>query len=528
LLGGRRPEALADFDAALRLDPQHAFAHDMRARVLTLLGRNDAAAAAAGEALRLAPESPTAHSARGWQLLHAGDRADAQAEFRESLRLNPESNWARLGLIESLKARNPAYRLLLRGLLRLGRVRPQRAWMLVAAAVGARVAGLAALDDPRIRPFVLPVVATIFAAMVLAWAARPLFNASLRLSRDGRHLLTAEERLESTLVAACIGGGALLALVWATTGADAFGLAAAAVTLLSLLVVIAPRRHRHRQVLWTLGALSIVAMLAGVAISLAYDGGGLPAPSFVPLLIAAPIFAALSSQWIGRPLLRTRRRPSQAPAALPAAPPRARTHSRCVAWPLTATGLVFGVALIGSLQDRDSINGGVFAAVGFAATFVVPALRPDVRRGRAAASPRTLIVVAVAAAGTAVCGGAAAATRLVPVEGAFVLVLFLLAAAAIITEADTPRRRKRLAVWAGGCALLVVTCGGAAVVAGSTHGPHAALTGPLAGWAGAGLTGLLMTPLLAGMRRPRPLAARLSLSLRSLRARPRAAARRTP
>jgi hypothetical protein len=109
-----------------------------------------------------------------------------------------------------------------------------------------------------------------------------------------------------------------------------------------------------------------------------------------------------------------------------------------------------------------------------------------------------------------------------------VLVLFLLAAAAIITEADTPRRRKRLAVWAGGCALLVVTCGGAAVVAGSTHGPHAALTGPLAGWAGAGLTGLLMTPLLAGMRRPRPLAARLSLSLRSLRARPRAAARRTP
>ena len=104
------------------MDPENAFAHDIRARTLTLAGRNEAAADAAAEALRLAPDSPTAHAARAWQLLHAGDRAGAQDEFRESLRLDPESNWARLGLVEALKARNPVYRLLLRGLLRMGRV----------------------------------------------------------------------------------------------------------------------------------------------------------------------------------------------------------------------------------------------------------------------------------------------------------------------------------------------------------------------------------------------------------------------
>jgi hypothetical protein len=293
--------------------------------------------------------------------------------------------------------------------------------------------------------------------------------------------------------------------------------------------VSAPRRRRHRRILWTLGATSVVAMLAGLAISLAYDGGGLPHPSFVPVLIAAPIFTAFSSRWIiGRPILRGRRRPSHGPSALPAAPPRARTRPRWVAWPLTAAGLVFGVALIGSLQDRDSINGGVFAAVGFAATMLLPALPPIVRRARTGAGARTLAVVAAAVAGTAACGGAAAATRLVPVEGAFVLALFLLAVTAILADADTPRRRYRVAVWVGGCALLVVACGCAAVVGGSTHGAHAALTGPLAGWAGAGLVGVLATPLVAGLRRPRRPTVRLTLLRRSPRARLRAAARRSP
>jgi len=307
LLAGRRLEALADFDTALSLDPENAFAHDIRARTLTLAGRNEAAADAAAEALRLAPDSPTAHAARAWQLLHAGDRAGAQDEFRDSLRLDPESNWARLGLVEALKARNPVYRLLLRGLLRMGRVGRRQARAMIALLAAARVAGIATVDHGGAGPYVLTAVALLFLGFVVAATARPLFNAVLRLTPDGRHLLTAAERRESALAATCIFGGVLFAASWGVSGDDAFGLAGASTTLLALLVVVATRMRgrRTRRVAWTVGALSVLTMLLGLGVALAVDGGRLPSPSYVPVAIAAPILATF-----GVPLLRRPARPA--------------------------------------------------------------------------------------------------------------------------------------------------------------------------------------------------------------------------
>jgi tetratricopeptide (TPR) repeat protein len=514
LLAGRHEDALADFDTALSLDPEHAYAHDVRARTLTLMGRNDAAAEAAHQALRLAPGSATAHAARGMQLLHAGDREGAQTEYREALRLDPQSNWARLGLIEALKARNPVYRRLLRGLLLLQRSRGRAAqtggrfsWTPLVVVVLIR-AGLFDGITPTLRPLFIPAVALIYVAIVVAWSARPLFNALLRLSPDGRHLLSPQETHEANGVAACLGAGAVLGVLWAATGGTAFALAGASSTVLSLLVVVATFRTRAARMLWALGAASAGLMLAGLAAAVAYHHAGLPGQSLVPLMILAPIAATLMSTWAWGPARRRRRRTLRFPRRSGHGRQDPAPMPRRLAWPLLAIGLFAGMGLLGSLHGGARLGGGAVSAVAFAAAVVLPAARPVVRRARA--SSKSAGLVGLVGLGMAALGSGVAAviTRRVPVEGSFALALLLLAGYALVLGADSLSRRRRLAAWVTGCALVVVTCGAAALLGGHTHGPDSALTGPLGTWAGTGLFGLLLTPLLARIRRPRRLAAR--------------------
>jgi tetratricopeptide (TPR) repeat protein len=58
-------QALADFDQALRYDPNSASAHTGRGNALRHLGRFDESIAAHGEAIRLEPNNAMAYSNRG-------------------------------------------------------------------------------------------------------------------------------------------------------------------------------------------------------------------------------------------------------------------------------------------------------------------------------------------------------------------------------------------------------------------------------------------------------------------------------
>lgn len=64
--------------------------------------------------LRRNPDDDSTHSSAGWQALMSGDHKKANLHFTEALRLNPMNEHARLGLIESFRARSVPYRLQLR------------------------------------------------------------------------------------------------------------------------------------------------------------------------------------------------------------------------------------------------------------------------------------------------------------------------------------------------------------------------------------------------------------------------------
>ena len=106
-------EALKSAESALVLDAEHVQGANVRAAALVKLGRGAEAGRTLDAALAREPESAVTHANMGWTLLERGDHAKAQEHFREALRLAPQQEWAREGIVESMKARNPIYRLML-------------------------------------------------------------------------------------------------------------------------------------------------------------------------------------------------------------------------------------------------------------------------------------------------------------------------------------------------------------------------------------------------------------------------------
>lgn len=218
-LGGRRwPAALAAAEEALECDPEHVGAANLRASALVHLGRRGEAAAAIQGALARSPESSHTHANHGWGRLHAGDRRGALESFREALRLDPESEWAREGLAEALKARNPLYAAMLRYFLWMNRLDGRTRWMvIIGGLLGYRVLRGVAAQNPGLAPWILPLLVAYGVFVLLSWTAPQIFNAVLLLSPDGRYVLSPEQRRSGTVV------GAALLLALGVAGAALLG-----------------------------------------------------------------------------------------------------------------------------------------------------------------------------------------------------------------------------------------------------------------------------------------------------------------
>lgn len=113
----RRPEAVAEFEAALREDPGYVLAWSGLANALAAQGVYGFAPPeavfprardAALEAVRLDPASSEAHAALG-QALVQGERRyrEGEAEYREALRLDPDNAtaWFRLAILHAQTGR---------------------------------------------------------------------------------------------------------------------------------------------------------------------------------------------------------------------------------------------------------------------------------------------------------------------------------------------------------------------------------------------------------------------------------------
>src|SRR5690554_6334220 len=105
--------ALELADRALGVDAENVLALNTRSTALNKLNRSAESFATIQDALREDPNNAYTHANYGWGLLEKGDRKKALEHFKEALQHNPNMEFAQAGILEALKAANPAYRLFL-------------------------------------------------------------------------------------------------------------------------------------------------------------------------------------------------------------------------------------------------------------------------------------------------------------------------------------------------------------------------------------------------------------------------------
>jgi len=204
-------EALDAAEQGLDAEPDHVRCVNLRAMALTKLGRGREAEQSMDVALQNAPENAYSHANKGWTHLHQGRPKDAMVHFREALRLEPDLEFARAGIVEAMKARNPIYRWLLAFFLWLSSFSPRVQMLLVLGVVfGQRVLASVAESVPALQPLLPLIVFGYLGFVWMTWCGPMLFNLILRFDRFGRLVLSDKERLQSSIVGVYL----LVALGW--------------------------------------------------------------------------------------------------------------------------------------------------------------------------------------------------------------------------------------------------------------------------------------------------------------------------
>jgi len=208
LLRRRWEPALAAAEAALALAPEHVDALNLRAEALRMLGRTGAAEEELLSALRVRAEDPWTHNNLGWNCLERGDRKKAMEHFREALRLDPDLESARAGVVETLRAHNVAYRLLMKYFFFMQRLASRAQWMVVLGAyLLYRVVLAVARSHPELQPWLMPVIVAYIVMVLATWLGRPLMNLALRLHPFGRLALSDDERTASNWIGGSLAAG---------------------------------------------------------------------------------------------------------------------------------------------------------------------------------------------------------------------------------------------------------------------------------------------------------------------------------
>ncbi|NEP18900.1 MAG: tetratricopeptide repeat protein [Leptolyngbya sp. SIO4C1] len=217
----RWPAALAAAEKGLAIDATHTGCSTLRALCLKQLNRLEEAAASIESSLLQDPENALAHANQGWLWLDRGQPKQAQVSFQEALRLQPDLDWARRGMIQSLKATNVVYGAFLRYALWMSKLSEGRRWLVIALlVVGFRILRIVAQTGPIGMAVAAPLIFLYLSFVLFSWVADPLFNLLLRFNRYGRLLLSKDELAASNwiggllLTALLIAGSAIALQSW--------------------------------------------------------------------------------------------------------------------------------------------------------------------------------------------------------------------------------------------------------------------------------------------------------------------------
>jgi len=300
-------DALESADAALAIDPEHVEALNLRAEALRKLGRSDDAQPQLQEALRLNPDCSETHASLGWNYLDQGERRKAEEHFREALRLDPESEWARLGVVETIRTYNPLYRPLFRYFQWMQSLGGRGRWIVIIGAyVIFRLMKTVADTNPALQIWLFPlIIAYVFFALT-TWIGQPLIDVTLRFHPFGKLALSGDERAASNWV----GGfflGAVLSVIAALFISSVFWMWMLffLLMLLPLSLMFNAEKPQPRKMLafytFALGACGLLGLMLLSIVPAPPEGAKTipPLRLLAGLMFFAFIIGGVGASWIG-------------------------------------------------------------------------------------------------------------------------------------------------------------------------------------------------------------------------------------
>jgi tetratricopeptide (TPR) repeat protein len=271
---GQWQKCLEAVEQGLESEPEHERCTNLRSIALTKLGRREEAASNMEAALELNPENAVTHANHGWSLLHERKPKEAMEHFREALRLEPNMEWARSGIVEAMKARNPIYRWLLAWFLWLGGLSPRvQIGLVLGIVIGQQVLVSLTKSIPALESVTPWIIFGYLALVWFTWVAPTLFNLVLRFDKFGRLALSDEERRNSTVVGIYV----LIGIGWPIADAILFGFAGLWIFGVPFLLALIPLNGmfncRATGPRWIMGGIvAVVTLMALAGLAMTWTG----------------------------------------------------------------------------------------------------------------------------------------------------------------------------------------------------------------------------------------------------------------
>ncbi|MGJ8640440.1 MAG: tetratricopeptide repeat protein [Opitutaceae bacterium] len=209
----KRAEAEQSARKALSINPENTMAGEVLSAALLLQRKSEDNDNLIDAQLRRDPNDDSTHSNAGWQALMSGDHVKANTHFTEALRLNPMNERARMGLIESFRARSAPYRLQLKFANFMNQFTAGKQTMIM---IGAFIFYKVAYGSvSTVSPILGNVVLGLWLIFAL-WShlARGLSTFYIVIDKFARRALRPMERWEGISVGGCL----LLSIVSITSG----------------------------------------------------------------------------------------------------------------------------------------------------------------------------------------------------------------------------------------------------------------------------------------------------------------------
>ncbi len=187
-------QALETANEGLNIDPKNSICLNSRTKALTKLKRKEEAFETLQNTLEDNPENYFTHANAGWTNLELGDHKKANIHFKEALQKDPNDEYAKEGMLESIKAKNLIYRSFLKYSFWIQNKSSKYQWgFIIGIYILYRFSEK--ISQELGFSFLIPILALLYFTFVLgSWIITPVSSAILLTNTYSKYLLNKEEK----------------------------------------------------------------------------------------------------------------------------------------------------------------------------------------------------------------------------------------------------------------------------------------------------------------------------------------------